>query len=846
LSDTTRFAAKGNFKDRLEGIVEKSGKSLFVCFLIGAALFTALMAVIRYSEFQNYSERALEDARTQSRALITVMSGNIDDVVKDAVEAVNHIADDVSAGSKSGMSEVIDDTKRNLDKAITLEYVGADGVIWNSSNNAKVTKPFQFRSFLADVIQMPTGRIAVSAQGACQTCADAHYIFVAKKLVDSGGKYTGVINAQIDPSKISNISDALGDAFGGAGLVIFNDSKTIALDKTQIATDVVAKGSPIIDTRTADRSGKTVAVPTRSGEPYLISYRYLSSPGIFLVNALDKKTALGPWDDILMRTVWAGIMTGVAFAIPAAIFAMFLLANAQGQNRTRRREEELDYLRKAAKIEWVNWKKQSDTLEMNRGAAEMIGLEAAERYSLTSFLDRFENEEAAALRSALEDCSRTGDQHRLEVTARRNPKTGVRATLAVTTFRRGDHGNVFAVCQDLSEWQEMRSHFTHLMKMDAVGQLTGGVAHDFNNLLVVILGNIEEICEDLEKEDPRYALLDTALGACMQARELTKQLLAFARKQPLQPSAVDVSKLVDGMASLLKRTIGENIRIGLIADGASDSKEQPWKVMADRSQIETAIMNLVINSRDALPNGGDITIIIRNKRFDARDVINIEGLRVGDYVDIAIEDNGIGMPQDVSSRAVEPYFTTKPPGAGSGLGLSQVYGFAKQSGGHVAIHSEERRGTVIHLYLPRAKATHYPEVELDPHENGHQFGNETILVVEDEEMVRDHIQRVLGGLGYKVITRTDAKSAMKVVDEGVKFDLLLTDVVIPGGIDGAALAARVKKKNPNMPVVFVSGYASGIPEKGALAPDVQFLQKPFLRSELAGKVRKALDTVMAA
>jgi signal transduction histidine kinase/CheY-like chemotaxis protein len=842
LSDSSRFAAKRNFRQGLEGIVERSGKSLFVFFLIGATLFTALMAAIRYSEFQNYSERALEDSRTQSRALLTVMSGNIDDVLQEVITAVSHIADDISSGGKTNIAESIEVTSRGLDKAISLVFMTPDGVVGNATVHDDVGKPYHIRSLVGEVLSAKSNTIAVSAQGTCATCKQSHFILAAKRITDPYGKLLGVLVGQVDPTKISNISEALGDAFGGAGLVIFNDGTTMSLDRTKIANYIEKSGRLLIDPSTADRSGKTIAIPTKDDDRFLVSYRYLKSPGIFLVNALDKASALGPWDDILMRTVYAGLITGGAFAIPAAFFALFLFASAEGQARTRRREEELDYVRKAAKIEWVNWLRDTDALEMNAGSAQLLGLEQSDLYSFTNFLDRFEDDEAAALRSAFEDCSRTGTGHRLEITAKRNPATGVRSTLAVTTFRRGSHGNVFAVCQDLSEWQEMRSHFTHLMKMEAVGQLTGGVAHDFNNLLVVILGNIEEICADMPKTDPRYFLLDTALGACMRARELTKQLLAFARKQPLQPSSVDVSALVDGMASLLKRTIGENIKIGLIAD----KTEKPWKVMADRSQIETAIMNLVINSRDALPNGGDITIIIQNKRFDAKDVINLDGLRVGDYVDIAIEDNGCGMPWDVTSRAIEPYFTTKSLGAGSGLGLSQVYGFAKQSGGHVAIYSEETRGTLVHIYLPRAKSSHYPEVELDPMENGFEFGNETILVVEDEEMVRDHIQRVLGGLGYKVITRTDARSAMKVVDEGVKFDLLLTDVVIPGGVDGAALAARVRKKYPKIPVVYVSGYASGIPEKGALAPDVSFLQKPFLRSELAGKVRKALDKVMAA
>lgn len=839
LSEKVGFAAKKNFRERLEGIVEKAGKSLFVFFVIGAALFSALMITVRYSEFMNYSDRAAEDSAARSQALLMVLKGNVDDAMKDVVSTVRHIANVVSSRPETNVSDLLSLARSGSEQKIGVTFVDLNGIVLNSTKSDAVGKPTPFMSLIQDVKKIPERSVVVSTRSTCLRCKNSHFLVAAQKVVSDSGKTMGILIGYLDPFDIGSISDSLGDAFGGATLAVFDDGRSSALDKSKIGERIENSEEPLINLQSADRSGKTVIM--EPGEKYQVSYKYLETPGIFIAYARDKREAAGPWHDILMRTVYAGIFIGIAFLVPAGIFAMFLFANAEAQARTRRREEEEDHVRKAAKIAWMHWLHGTDALRMNATSAELLGMSGRDSQSFTNFLDIFPGEEAAALRSAFEDCSRTGTEHRLEITTKQIDSNVPPSTFAITTFRR-DPDNVFAVCQDLTEWQEMRSQYAHLMKMDAVGQLTGGIAHDFNNLLVVILGNLEEITMGVSKKDPRYVLLDTALGACMQARELTKQLLAFARKQPLQPSAVDVATLVEGMASLLKRTIGENIKIGLIAD----KSVKPWRVMADRSQIETAIMNLVINSRDALPNGGDVTIFIRNKTFTKKDVIGLDGLRAGDYVDLAIEDNGIGMAPDITNRAVEPYFTTKPVGSGSGLGLSQVYGFAKQSGGHVQIYSEETRGTLVHLYLPRAKAADYPEVHLDPMENGFEFGNETILVVEDEEAVRNHVQRVLTGLGYKVITRIDAKSALKLVDEGVKFDLLLTDVIVPGGMHGDALADKVRKKYPNMPVVYVSGYASGLPESGALRPDVSFLQKPFLRSELAGKIRGALDKVMAA
>jgi len=828
------------FKERFEDLVEKSGKSLFLFFVIGAVLFLAFAVMVRYSEFRNYSDQVVEEASAKNKAVLTVTARSVETAMNDVLKEVNHMADLLSSSSEpsGGSASKLFERDRSV-KSTHFDFVGLNGVVLNSNLQAEVGKPYLLPELFSEVLKLKGNSTIVSAMNTCENCASARNLVAAKKVFDENGNVKGVLFGHVDLALIS-LPSVIEEAFSGGALVVFSNGHAIAIDQTRVSKAVEDSGMMLFDPRTADRSGSVVALSSLATDKYLVAYRFLPTAGIFIVNVLDRTSAIGAWNEILLSTVHVNYILAFAFILSVSVFALLLFGSAEAHARIRRRKEELNYVRDAAKIAWLHWRRGSDLVTMNSNSAELLGIGVADRYAFRDFLDRFDDDEAAALQSAFEDCARSGTSHRLELSTK--PENGVSSTFAITTFRRGWDEKVFAVCQDLSEWQEMRSQYCHLIKMEAVGQLTGGIAHDFNNLLVMILGNIEEITREMPKDDPHHVLLDTALEACVQARGLTKQLLAFARKQPLQPTSVDVTDVVEGMAALLKRTIGKSIKIGLIVD----KSVKPWQVMADRSQVEAAIVNLVINSRDALPDGGDVTISIRNKTFTENDVIGLDDLSAGDYVDIAIEDNGCGMSPEVASRAIEPYFTTKLSGRGSGLGLSQVYGFAKQSGGHVSIYSEEKKGTLVHLYLPRAKKAAYPTVQLDPETSAAEFGNETILVVEDEENVRTHIQRVLTGLGYKVISRIDGKSALKLVEQGVKFDLLLTDIALPGGLDGTALAAKVREKLPSTPIVYVSGNAEGAQDSSGVMSDVALLEKPFLRSELAGKIRSALDKDMAA
>jgi PAS domain S-box-containing protein len=374
-------------------------------------------------------------------------------------------------------------------------------------------------------------------------------------------------------------------------------------------------------------------------------------------------------------------------------------------------------------------------------------------------------------------------------------------------------------------------------KMEVVGQLTGGVAHDFNNLLQIIMGNLETVRRGISGASPRVSrALETAASGARRAASLTQRLLAFSRRQPLNPTPIDLNALVAGMSDLLHRTLGEAIEV-ISVQGAD-----LWRIEADATELESAILNLALNARDAMPQGGRLTIETANADIDRDSSAPQAEVLPGQYVVVSISDTGTGMSKDAQSRAFEPFFTTKPVGEGTGLGLSQVYGFVKQSGGHVKIDSELEQGTCVKIYLPRLNATARdaaPAPELSTPEAAPQ---ETILVVEDDDDVRAYSVEILRDLGYRVIEAHDGPSALRLLERQFRVDLLFTDVVLPGGMTGAQVAAQARGIKSDLKVLFTTGYArNAIVHHGRLDQGVQLITKPFGISDLATRVRGVLD-----
>jgi PAS domain S-box-containing protein len=430
-------------------------------------------------------------------------------------------------------------------------------------------------------------------------------------------------------------------------------------------------------------------------------------------------------------------------------------------------------------------------------------------------------------------------------------KDGTRFWASVVLDRIDDsNGNLIGlakITRDATERREAqqrleaaREQLYQSQKMDAVGQLTGGVAHDFNNLLTIIIGNLDTAKRTLDtwKDGAQARLrraIDQAQTGAQRAAILTGHLLAFSRRQPLEPKLLDVNRLLNQLSIFLKPVLGEQIQLETVGAGGV------WQVEADAAQLETAILNLAVNARDAMPSGGQLTIEASNVFLDEDYCSKNAEVKMGQYVQIAVTDNGSGMTEEAKDRAFEPFFTTKETGQGTGLGLSQVYGFVKQSGGHVKIYSEPDHGTTVKVYLPRAHGKAGDHALPDDGAAPSAYGQETILVVEDDTDVRAFICETLRDLDYGVLQASDARSALKVLDGDTHIDLLLTDVILPGP-NGRELANAALLKRPDLKVLFMTGYSrNAIVHQGRLDEGVQLIQKPLTLATLAAKVRDVLD-----
>ena len=392
---------------------------------------------------------------------------------------------------------------------------------------------------------------------------------------------------------------------------------------------------------------------------------------------------------------------------------------------------------------------------------------------------------------------------------------------------------------EVLEREQAEERLRQAQKMEAVGQLTGGIAHDFNNMLAIVIGSLDMLKRRLAGgEESHLRLVETSMEGATRAAALTQRLLTFSRRQALAPVPLDVNALVAGMSDLLQRTLTEGIRLEAVL------AEELWPTFADPHQLESAILNLAVNARDAMPGGhGKLAITTANCRVDEAYAREHLGVQAGPYVMVAVTDTGAGMSPEVAARAFEPFFTTKEIGKGTGLGLSMVYGFVKQSGGHVRICSQPGRGTTIRLYLPR----HHAASPAGDGRSGEdrpaprRSGGETVLVVEDEPAVRRVSAESLRELGYQVVEAADADSALDALDQRPEVALLFTDVVMPE-VNGVKLAEAARRRRPALKVLFTTGYAgNALMRNGAVDPGLQLLAKPFTLDQLARKVGDVMD-----
>jgi len=443
-----------------------------------------------------------------------------------------------------------------------------------------------------------------------------------------------------------------------------------------------------------------------------------------------------------------------------------------------------------------------------------------------------------AVQEVLPDFMRTGYCTDVEYQFLRKDG-GTLDVLLSATAEMDEAGNMvrsLAVLTNITEQRKTEAQLRQAQKLEALGNLTGGVAHDFNNLLAIILGNIELLNSSALENREARELLEAVNRAAQRGAQLTERLLAFARRQTLSPEILDLNQLVSGMVPMLQRLLGETVEL------ETHLAEDLWQTVADVAQMESAIINIALNAREAMPGGGRLTIETANRRLGIERRAGKSELAPGDYVEIAISDSGTGMPPEVIEQAFEPFFTTKDAGQGSGLGLSMIYGFVKQSRGHVAIESETGRGTSMTIVLPRGfgSAASVDEADQPVIEKG--LRREAVLLVEDDEDVLAMLSRMMGQLGFTVLEARDAREAQAILEGKDRIDLLLTDVILPQGTGGGEVAKQALRLRPSVKVIYMSGDTQNAILHGNIADsEPNLLTKPFRLHDLAAKIDAALN-----
>ncbi len=499
----------------------------------------------------------------------------------------------------------------------------------------------------------------------------------------------------------------------------------------------------------------------------------------------------------------------------------------------RQRDAWLRAILENAPFEIVLKDKQGRIMAASRNIAEALGITPEEAIGRTT-ADFFPDDVARIYMAADRRVVETGETSQQEVTEtwRGETRHYLNAKFPLTD-EDGEIVGIVSLTNDITGLKEAEERLRQAQKMEAVGQLTGGIAHDFNNLLAVIVGNAELLAD-------RTGTVDTEVAAVLRAAgrgaELTQRLLAFSRRQPLDPRKIDLDQLVAGMHQLFHRTLGESIEIEVVPGPT------PWSIVADPGQLENALLNLAINARDAMPGGGRLVVRTANARLTKSNLSSHMEIAPGDYVSLSVGDTGDGMTPEAMEHAFEPFFTTKDVGKGSGLGLSMVYGFARQSGGDVAIESKPGEGCTVTIYLPRAEES-AEQAAPDQRPSAPRGHGETVLVIEDDSALRELAQAMLGRLGYRVLAAGNAVAGLEMLESEATVNLMLVDIQLPGGVSGLDLAEQVVARRPGTRILFMSGNAR-LPGHAApaLPKGTDLLPKPFYRMDLAQRVRAALDS----
>ncbi|MBC54752.1 MAG: hypothetical protein CMQ34_13050 [Gammaproteobacteria bacterium] len=687
--------------------------------------------------------------------------------------------------------------------------------------------------------------VAVPRLGTVGFAEGQWIVNVSRRISAPDGSFVGIAAASMSLAYLVDFYDALRPGDQSALGLLSAEGRVIArspFDASLMGLDL-SQTSQFLDVQDSGVGGRVTDLAIADMLPRLSAYSYTWDDSLIAYANITEGEALAEWQDRLLSKVSIGLLMMMTFAGSSVATIVLVQRQQQFAEQTLRTQQRAQAYVSAAKAEVDTvFSAISDAVfsldrqwrfaflnpeaerVLERPSSELLGRKVWEEFpelAETGFYERYR------------DARDKGEAVTMERFYRPLNKWFV--------IKAYPHKNGMTVyLQDFTRQKEMEERLRQAQKMDALGQLTGGIAHDFNNLLTVILGNIDMLMTHLQSApDDVRGHADVIRIAGERAAELTHRLLAFARRQPLNPQHTDVNALVTEAKQLLLRTVGEDINIEL------DCGKDLWPAIVDPHELQNAILNLALNARDAMPAGGKLTIETGNATLQQDDAED-QNMTAGNYIMIAVSDSGCGMSAEVAAQAFDPFFTTKEEGKGSGLGLAMVYGFAHQSGGQVKIDSKPGDGTTIRLYLPRANEDANSQYQAGSIASPVTGGDERILLVEDDELVRRYAVASLRRLGYQVSDFGDGEQALDALREALRqsrpFALLLTDVVLAGGISGKEVATEAARIDPQMKLLFMSGYAeNAIVHHGRLDPGVNLLSKPFRTADLARKVRDILD-----
>jgi PAS domain S-box-containing protein len=646
------------------------------------------------------------------------------------------------------------------------------------------------------------------------------------------GEFAGVVVAEVDPlyfNRVWSVDQALPQLsvtlFRADGMMLMRSPFSETLIGTTYTSQYVFERI-----RAGVLTGTFQNISGVDGLERIFAFRRLTSyPGMVLVIGQGADHVLLSW----RRTAWVVGLGWLAAMLMMAALTVWLLREWERRQTTEQRYRMLFESNPYSAV--LIDAETGRFLDVNAAAIELYGF-SREEFLAMKATDLTVPEDIPAAEAMRHDAVDHDTTAIRELRHRCRDGKIVSVETSVRRIEIDGRTALMTIAQDVTGRRAIEEQLRQSQKMEAVGQLTGGIAHDFNNMLTVILANADALQENDASDDKSLPERVEQIGAAVvRASDLTRQLLAFSRKQALDPKRTDLNDLVGSTRKLLRRALGEQVEIDAVL------AEDLWTINIDRTQLETALVNLCVNARDAMPNGGKLLIETRNVMLEADGQTQAAGVAPGPYAMLAVTDTGTGMPPEILAKVFDPFFTTKESGKGTGLGLSMVYGFIKQSNGHVRVYSEVGRGTTFKLYLPRIEGVHE---EAEVWEKAPlPRGVERILLVEDEPQVRSSVAQQLRSLGYDVSEASDGASGVTACAAASQpFDLLLTDVVMPGALNGRALADEVARRWPVTRIVFMSGYTGGaIVQHGHLDPGVTLLSKPFRKADLAKTIRHALD-----